>query len=223
MHSIPRILALAAVIGSAACGDAGMGTVGVLPGTGGALRAINASSVPVKVSVDGQVRVTALPISGVSDTFSVASGTHTITYATTAGTNATSTTVNVVDGQQYATFAFSPSATALASAAIADTGAIVPANKSKLRVTNLAPNLGTNEIRRTQPDFGSPVQIQFPFPYQATSPYLQSDPGTWEVFVTPAGGGAKLATSGAIDIPAGQRRTVVLLDSAGTLRFKVFE
>ena len=60
-----------------------------------------------------------------------------------------------------------------------------------------------------------------PFDYQATSPYLQSDPGAWEVFVTRPGDTTKLTTTGSITIPAGEKRTVVLLDSAGTMRFRV--
>ena len=39
--------------------------------------------------------------------------------------------------------------------------------------------------------------------------------------VTPAGSTTKLATTGAVNVPSGERRTVVLLDSAGVLRFKV--
>jgi len=40
------------------------------------------------------------------------------------------------------------------------------------------------------------VHIMTPFPYQATSPYLQSTPGSWEVFVTASGTSTKLATTG---------------------------
>lgn len=60
-----------------------------------------------------------------------------------------------------------------------------------------------------------------PFVYKATSPYLQSDPGTWEVFVTSPGGTAKLATTGPVAVPAGERRTVALVDSAGVMKFLV--
>ncbi|HEY4304347.1 MAG TPA: hypothetical protein VGM82_07770 [Gemmatimonadaceae bacterium] len=60
-----------------------------------------------------------------------------------------------------------------------------------------------------------------PFAYGAESPYLQSDPGTWEVFITAPGGTTKLATTGAINIPAGERRTAVLLDSAKIIFFRV--
>jgi hypothetical protein len=153
----------------------------------------------------------------------VRAGTHSISYIAAGRTQSVATTFTANAGDRLASFVASLDAASNALGVIADTGAIVPANKSKLRVTNLAASLGTRQIMRTQPDFPSPVSIMTPFAYQATSPYLQSDPGVWEVFVTPAGGGANVATTGAIDIPAGQRRTVVLLDSAGVLTFKVFE
>jgi hypothetical protein len=100
-------------------------------------------------------------------------------------------------------------------------GAILPAGKSKLRVVHLAANAGAVEIWRTQPDFATPTHILTPFPYQGASPYLQSDPGNWEVFVTPAGATTHIATTDAVAVPAGERRTVVLLDSAGVLKFRV--
>jgi hypothetical protein len=62
-----------------------------------------------------------------------------------------------------------------------------------------------------------------PFNYGDESPYLQSDPGDWEVSITASGSSAPLLTTGAINVPAGQRRTVVLLDSAGIKRFKILD
>ena len=85
----------------------------------------------------------------------------------------------------------------------------------------MSANAGSIEIWRTQPDFSTGTHIMTPFPYKATSPYLQSTPGPWEVYVTPAGGTTKLATTGVVNVPDGGRRTVVLLDSAGVLRLKV--
>jgi len=185
-------------------------------------RAINASKLAVDVNVDGQLVVHGLAATSVSDQFFVTPGTHTVQFLSPNGPSAT-TSVTADTSKHAAVYAFSPSATTLAAGDIADTDAVVPANKSKLRVTNLTASLGTNEIWRTQPDFQSPVHVATPFPFGLTSPYLQSDPGVWEVFVTPPGGGVKLATTGPISIPAGERRSVVLMDTAGVLRFKVFE
>jgi hypothetical protein len=62
----------------------------------------------------------------------------------------------------------------------------------------------------------------FPFPYLAESSYIQSDAGTWTVFTTPVGDPTtRLAESGPIVANSGEVRTVVLVDSAGVLRFRV--
>ena len=115
----------------------------------------------------------------------------------------------------------SPAGSSLAATVLADTGELVPVGKSKLRVAHLSPNAGSIEIWRTQPDFQTPVHIMTPFDYLATSPYLQSDPGAWEVFVTRPGTTTKLATTGLVQVPSGEKRTVVLLDSAGVMLFRV--
>jgi hypothetical protein len=134
--------------------------------------------------------------------------------------------VNAVTGQALTAAAVANTTGALAAQVLADSGATVPAGKSKLRVTHLAASgASAVEIFRTQPDFQTPIRIMTPFAYRETSPYLQSDPGAWEVFVAPAGssGSPKLATTGPVVVPSGERRTVVLLDSAGTLRFRVIQ
>jgi hypothetical protein len=133
----------------------------------------------------------------------------------------TNITLQAVANQTTTTIVAPGTTTSLSLSVLADTGSIVPAGKSKLRVSNLASNASAIEIWRTQPDFQTPVHIMTPFVYGATSPYLQSDPGAWEVFVTPAGGGTRLATTGAVDVPSGQRRTVLLIDSLGVMKFRV--
>ena len=82
---------------------------------------------------------------------------------------------------------------ALASVVLDDTNSVVPAGKTKVRVLHLAPNAGTLQVYRTQPDYQTPISWQFPFDYQAeptslSAPFYQSDVGTWEVRVwqTPA-------------------------------------
>lgn len=100
---------------------------------------------------------------------------------------------------------------------LTDTGAVVPADKSKLRVVHFAASEPALDIFRTQPDFPTPVSIMFPFNYQETSPYLQSDPGTWTVLVSSWSGGVPvlsdtLLATGPIEVPAGESRTVVILD-----------
>jgi hypothetical protein len=128
--------------------------------------------------------------------------------------------MTTVSGQVSTTYAYSPNATTL-SAVLLDTGGIVPAGKSKLRVTHLSKIAGNIDIWRTQPDFPAPTRIQTPFPYLSTTPFVQSDSGAWEVFITAAGSTTPLLTTHVFRIPSGGKRTVVLLDSSGTMIFRV--
>ena len=101
----------------------------------------------------------------------------------------------------------------VSAAVLADSGAYVPGGKSKLRVGNFAATAGEAQIWRRQPDFPSGSPIMTPFPYRAVSPYLQSDAGIWEVWLTAPNGSSKLLSSGPIQIPAGERRTVLVVDT----------
>jgi hypothetical protein len=183
-----------------------------------AVRVINATNSLVDVLIDGQTVVHGLMVAHVSDRLNVSSGSHVVRLVA-AGSSAQVQ----VDASTAATrtAVVTPAGSSLTASVLADTGALVPIGKSKLRVAHLSPNAGAIEIWRTQPDFQTPVHIMTPFDYLATSPYLQSDPGGWEVFVTRPGSTAKLATTGAVQIPSGEKRTAVLLDSAGVMLFRV--
>jgi Domain of unknown function (DUF4397) len=210
-----RILPFAAVaLIASACNDSP--TVVQTPDS--SVRVINAGGVPLNILIDGVAVEQAVGVASVSTAISVRSGSHVIGLR--ASGVATDISVQTTTGQTLTTVAV-PSGSGLVASVLVDSGSIVPAGKSKLRVSHLAGGAPAIEFWRTQPDFQTPVHIMTPFAYQATSPYLQSDPGTWEVFVTAPGGGAKLATTGAISVPAGERRTVVLLDSLGVMRFRV--
>ena len=105
---------------------------------------------------------------------------------------------------------------------LTDTGSVVPPDKSKLRVAHFAASAPSIDIWRTQPDWQQFITIMFPFRYQEASPYLQSDPGAWRVLVsteTRQEGVPLLADtlllSDPIDVPAGESRTVIVLDREG--------
>ena len=185
-----------------------------------AVRVINASKVPFEILIDGAVAASSLGIANVSTALPVVPGTHTIGLRAADGT-LTNLSVQTASGQTLTTVALPGTGSSFIARVLVDTGSIVPAGKSKLRVAHLAGGAPAIEFWRTQPDFQTPVHIMTPFVYQATSPYLQSDPGAWEVFVTAPGSTTKLATTGAVVVPSGERRTVVLLDSAGVMRFRV--
>lgn len=184
------------------------------------LRVINAGSTMLSVYVDNAVKGSNIAIASVAPTISIPAGSHQVRLVGTDGSSST-VSINTKDGDVVTAVGTRTSTTGLTASVIADTGAIVPAGKSKLRVLHLSPNAGDIEIWRTQPDFQTPVHIMTPFPYMGQSPYLQSDPGNWEVFITAAGSTAKLVSTGAVNVPSGERRTVVLLDSAGSRVFRV--
>jgi len=102
---------------------------------------------------------------------------------------------------------------------LSDTGALVPPDRSKLRAVHAAAQAPALDVWRSQPDYADFVTIQFPFAYGATSPYLESDPGTWRVLVSTEwrDGGIPvlrdtLLLSAPIVVPAGASRTVMILD-----------
>jgi hypothetical protein len=183
------------------------------------VRVINASRTPFDVYIDGALRTTSLGVANAT-TLNVNPGNHQVRVLTPAGTELAYTSA-VASGGLVTTAIDGGAGTPLALHALADTGYVVPANKTKLRVTHLAGGAAPIEIWRTQPDYHTPVHIMTPFNYGDTSPYLQSDPGDWEVFVTAPGSTTKLASSGTVSIPAGERRTVAILDSAGVLKLRI--
>jgi hypothetical protein len=112
---------------------------------------------------------------------------------------------------------------------LTDTGSVVPANQSKLRAVHFAPSVAPVDIWRTQPDFPTPVTFMFPFNYQESSPYIQSDPGIWTVIVSSKkwSGGIPvlldtMLITDPIEVPAGESRTVVILDGeSSVLQYEV--
>ena len=214
MHSLRILLGSLTLLAVTACND----TNGIGEPGSATVRVINASATRFDVLVDGDVATPDVSLGAITGDITVNPGTHQIRLVSSGGATAT-LNFSLDNGKTATAYAYS-AASSLNAALLPDTGAIVPANKSKLRVTNLS-TASSIEIWRTQPDFQTPVHIQTPFPYLATSPYLQSDPGNWEVFVTATGSTTKLATTGAVNVPAGESRSVILLDSAGALRFRV--
>jgi hypothetical protein len=105
---------------------------------------------------------------------------------------------------------------------LTDSGAVVPTDKSKLRVAHFAGDAPLVDIWRTQPDWQQFITIMFPFRYQEASPYVQSDPGVWRILVSTETrqGGIPVLTdtlllTDSIDVPTGETRTVIVLDQAG--------
>jgi len=175
------------------------------------MRVVNASNTIVSILVDNTSTLQDVEQSNVA-AFFLAPGSHHLNIQG-SGVNLvvdlTATSQGVVTA-----FVFNAADGTVGVTAI-DTGAIAPAGKSKVRVALLSQAMGAVDIYRIQPDFRTPTKIQTPFPYLTTSPFVQSDSGSWEVYATPVGGTTKLITTGAFNVESGGRRTVVFMDSLG--------
>src|SRR5215213_8972770 len=139
----------------------------------------NATTGPVDVWVDGRQWVVGLSMNGLSYVLALSKGDHRFRISDARGT-ATELSVEATPEARRTLVAHpsgSGSASGPAIAVLDDTSTWVPFGKSKLRVANLAANAGAIEIRRSQPDFPAGSLIMTPFPFNVTSPYLQSEPG----------------------------------------------
>ena len=102
--------------------------------------------------------------------------------------------------------------TAMTPITLGDTGAAPVPGKGKLRVSHLAANAPAIDVYRTQPDFAQFVKFMDPFPFQSSSPFIESTPGNWVIRVTAKGSTQVLAESASIRVDALWIRTVLLLD-----------
>lgn len=187
------------------------------------VRVVNAFTSPVDVLVDGAVIISALA-AGAIDTGSAAVGNHTVVLRPTNGAASVTQSLATTTGGMSTMAAVRASNGSVASAVLDDTNSVVPGGATKLRVLHLAPNAGTLQVFRTQPDFQQPISWQFPFDYQPTptslsAPFYQSTIGSWEVRVwkTPAdaSGWANAPLKLVIPLASGEKRTVLLLDAPG--------
>ena len=212
-------LALLALL--AACGD---DTVTATVGGGQpAFRVVNALTGPVDVLLDDNVVISALP-AGAIDTALSPVGSHTIALRPVGGASGTSQSLTIGDGTLSTIAVLRAANGSVASTFLDDTNNIVAVGATKLRVLHFAPNAGTLQVFRTQPDYQQPVAWQFPFTYQAdpnslSAPFYQSTPGMWEVRVwqTPAdaSGWAGAPVKVLVPLAGGEKRTIVILDKAG--------
>ena len=187
------------------------------------LRVVNAFTGPVDVLIDGSVAIQSLAAGSIG-TAAPASGNHTLLLRP-AGAGASSTqSITTSTGVMGTIAAVRSSTGAVSSVSLDDTGSVVPVGHTKVRVIHFAPNAGTLQVYRTQPDYQTPISWQFPFTYQAeptslSAPFYQSTVGTWEVRVwqTPAdsSGWANAPVKVTIPLTSGQKKTVVILDKPG--------
>jgi len=214
------------LIAAAACEDS---ATTVVLGTGSRLRVLHAagSFTVANVYVDG-VLIDDIGL-GANTGVDVGPGLHTVRVD--AGEDMEFSRQYQFQQNRAVTIVLVDSSGLIRPSVLSDTGAVVPAGKTKLRVAHYAAGAPPVSIWRTQPDYQTPIRVMFPFRYADESPYLQSDPGDWRVMASsevPETGNPPmpdtLANSGAIGIPAGQSRTVVLITGpGGALQLVVLE
>jgi hypothetical protein len=187
-----------------------------------ALRVVNAFTTPVDVLIDGNVAIPALA-AGEIGTAAPPIGPHTLMLRPTNSGPSVSQSISTTGIMSTVAAVRAPSG-AVATVALDDTNSVVPAGATKVRVIHFAPNAGTLQVYRTQPDFQSPTPWQFPFTYQAeptslSAPFYQSTPGTWEVRIwqTPpdASGWATAPVKVVFPLASGEKKTVLILDKPG--------
>jgi hypothetical protein len=184
---------------------------------------INAFTGPVDVLIDGNVAIDGLA-GGAIGIAAPALGSHTILLRPVGSSASVAQAVTTPYGAVKTIAAVRAANGAVASAALDDTNSVVPSGATKLRVLHLAPNAGTLQVYRIQPDFPTPVSWQFPFTYQAeptslSAPFYQSTIGAWEVRVwqTPAdpSGWNTATVKTIVTLGGGEKKTVVILDKPG--------
>jgi hypothetical protein len=201
--------------------------------TGQGVRIVNAYTQPVDVFVDGALVGSSVP-PGQLDSVQQDAGAHTVSLRVTGATASVNVPLNTEAGA-FRTIAAVRSAGALAASALDDTNAVVPAGATKVRVLHLAPNAGEIQVFRTQPDYGTPIEWQFPFLYDSAAisslrnPYFQSTVGTWDIRAWRKPSEVALGWSGTtahvtLTLASGEKRTVLVLDKpGGGIRLSVIE
>ena len=188
------------------------------------VRIVNAYTLPVDVLVDGVLVASSVAPAQV-DSVQQAAGAHTVALRASGTTATVSVPVVTAAGALRTVIALRASG-ALSATALEDTNAIVPAGATKVRVLHLAPNAGEIQVFRTQPDWNTPIEWQFPFLYDSSitdplaHPYMQSTAGTWEVRGWRKPSEVALGWNGTtarvtFTLASGQKRTVLVLDKPG--------
>jgi len=207
---------LSALTAAVACSDDPSGPdTGGNPNTDGRLQVVSAVSAvsAVDVVVDGQTRLSSVPYGVPSSPIALSLGQHAVKVVPAGTAPSAGGTVVTLRAGDTTRVVVTGTPTTMTPVALGDTGAAPVPGKGKLRVTHLAANAPAIDVYRTQPDFPSFVKFMDPFPFNATTPFIMSDPGNWVIRVTARGTNQVLAESGPIRVDALWIRTVLLLDA----------
>jgi hypothetical protein len=207
---------LVMVLAIVACNDAAPTS----PTGAARLRVVNtlADVQAIDVLVGGQIVIANLASGSASAVTAVPEGTQLVAFRPSGGSAGPGTALLLPPGDTT-TILTVDSSTIINPWVLSDSNAAVPAGRTKLRAVHFAEAAPSLLAWRTQPDWGTFITIQFPFPYRAATPYMESDPGEWRVLVSTEAyvGGQPvvtdtLALSDVITVPAGESRTVILMD-----------
>src|SRR5689334_544736 len=186
------------------------------------VRVVNGYTLPIDIYIDGSAVASSVPAAAI-DTVTTTSGSHTFMIRPAGSASSSTQTISATSGA-LPTVAVVSASGSISTTILDDTNNVVPVNATKLRVLHFAPNAGTLQVYRTQPDFPTPVAWQTPFTYQPdptslSAPFYQSTFGNWEVRIwqTPADASGWSTAPLRILIPlaSGQKRTIVILDKPG--------
>ncbi len=177
----------------------------------------------VDVILNDEVQIEGLAVGMVSSYIALAPGEWAVGFRPSGSTADPPRTMMTFASGDRVTVLTVDSSTVINPWVLSDTNAVVPANRSKLRVVHFAENAAPIDIWRTQPDFGQYITFQFPIRPREVTPYMESDPGDWRVLVSTEardpGGIPVLADTlletAPIPVATGQSRTVLILDKEG--------
>jgi hypothetical protein len=198
-----------------ACSDSSAGPDDTGNGnTDGRLQVVSAvaSVSSVDIVVDGQTRLSNVPYGVPSSPIALSLGQHSVKVVPAGTAPSAGGTVVTLRAGDTTRVVVTGTPTAMTPVALGDTGAAPVAGKGKLRVSHLAANAPAVDVYRTQPDFPSFVKFMEPFPFNATTPFIMSDPGNWTIRVTVRGTNQVLAET-SVRVDALWIRTVLLLDA----------
>jgi hypothetical protein len=198
----------------AACGEddpAGPGPIA----TDGRLRVVpGVAALPlVDVIVDGQLKLSNVQFGKTSSTIALTLGAHQVKVVPPGTAPSAGGVTVTLKANDTTTVVAIGTAAAPSTVALGDTGANPVAGKGKLRVTHLATNAPAVDVYRSQPDFTTFTKFMDPFPYQASSSFVESTPGNWTIRVTARGTQTVLAERSGIPVNALWVRTALLLDA----------
>ena len=181
------------------------------------IRIVNAAGQLLNIFVDDHLSIDGSVPPNVS-LIVLPSGSRKLTARTAAGVD-TDLILDLAPGGAVNTYAYTNASGAVVLALL-DTPAASTGNTGKVRAINLSKLTGAIDIYASAPGAGG-TKLNATFDYLTLTPFLEQPSGSWEVYYTASGSNTKVRSTGAFPVQPGDRRTVVLLDSASVPIFRI--